>query len=116
MGFHYISIGILIHLGKIKSQPCFFFDIDSYLQGNIRFQLINGSYKTSQKAQCYFSILREKTNACCTKVIIDISWSKDASVNLDINEISYLTTNLLMTFPTVDHTTGMHFCNVLLWV
>ena len=49
--------------------------------------------------------MREKVNAAHRRVIIDLSWPKDASVNLGIDKDLYLATNFDLTFPNVDHIT-----------
>ena len=46
---------------------------------------------------------REKLNAVQRRVIIDLSWAKGASVNAGIDKNSYLGTDFLLTFPTIDH-------------
>ena len=47
---------------------------------------------------------REKSNATNRWVIIDISWPKDASVNLGVDKNSYLATDFLIRF--FDQTTS----------
>ena len=49
---------------------------------------------------------REKANASHRRVIIDLSWPKDASVNLGVDKNSYLATDFLLNLPTVDHITS----------
>ena len=44
----------------------------------------------------------EKSNASHRRVIIDLSWPRDASVNLGVDKSSYLASDFQLTFPTVD--------------
>ena len=46
---------------------------------------------------------REKPSALHRRVIIDLSWPKGSSVNSGIDKNSYLGTDFILTFPTVDH-------------
>ena len=53
---------------------------------------------------CHFSPFStcERSNANHRKVIVDLSWPQDASVNLCVDKNLYLNTDFSITFPTVD--------------
>ena len=53
---------------------------------------------------------REKSDVATRRVIIDLSWPKDASVNLGIDKYAYLATDFNLTFPTVDNITDALKC------
>ena len=82
-------------------------DVDAYLQEETKFKAIIGPFDNSPIDKLHYSpfMTREKSNAAHRRVIIDLSWPKDASVNLGIDKDSYLATNFDLTFPTVDHIT-----------
>ena len=82
-------------------------DVDAYLQEETHFEAIVGPFGASPIKNLHYSpfMTREKANAAHRRVIIDLSWPKDASVNLGIDKDSYLATNFDLTFPTVDHIT-----------
>ena len=82
-------------------------NVDAYLQEETKFKTIIGPFGNSPIDKLHYSpfTTREKTNATHRRVIIDLSWPKDASVNLGIDKDSYLATNFNLTFPTVDHIT-----------
>ena len=48
---------------------------------------------------------REKPNAPNRRVIIDLSWPKNASVNAGVDKNSYLGSEFSLTFPTIDYIT-----------
>ena len=56
-------------------------DVDAYLQEELKYQAIMGPFKESPIPNCHFSpfMTREKANADHRRVIIDLSWPKDAS-------------------------------------
>ena len=82
-------------------------DVDAYLQEETKFKAIIGPFDNSPIANLHYSpfMTREKANAPHRRVIIDLSWPKEASVNLGIDKDSYLATDFDLTFPTVDHIT-----------
>ena len=79
-------------------------DVDAYLKEEIQFGAIQGPYTENHIKNCHFSpfLTREKSNASHRRVIIDLSWPKDASVNLGVDKNSYLALDFQLTFPTVD--------------
>ena len=70
----------------------------------MQFGAIQGPYTENLITNCHFSpfLTREKSNASHRRVIIDLSWPKDASVNLGVDKNSYLASDFQLTFPTVD--------------
>ena len=48
---------------------------------------------------------REKPNAPNYRIIIDLSWPKNASVNPEVDKNSYLGSEFSLTFPTIDDIT-----------
>ena len=66
-----------------------------------------GPYVTHSLDNSHFSpfMTREKDDSDKRRVIIDLSWPKDVSVNLGIDKSSYLATGFTLTFPTVDNIT-----------
>ena len=82
-------------------------DVDAYLQEELKYQAIMGPFNQSPIPNCHFSpfMTREKANAAHRRVIIDLSWPKDASVNLGVDKNSYMATNFALMFPTVDNIT-----------
>ena len=83
-------------------------DIEAYLNEERQYGAILGPYKNFPIDQCHSSpfMMREKPNAVHRSVIIDLSWPKGASVNVGIDKNSYLGTDFVLTFPTVDHITS----------
>ena len=83
-------------------------DVETYLQEEIRHGAIMGPYSAHPIAKSHFSpfMTREKSNATNRRVIIDLSWPKDASVNLGVDKNSYLATDFLLNLPTVEHITS----------
>ena len=79
-------------------------DVEAYLKEEIQFGAIQGPFTKSPIKNCHFSpfLTREKSNASHRRVIIDLSWPKDASVNLGVDKNSYLASDFQLTFPTVD--------------
>ena len=83
-------------------------DVDAYLHEEIKHGAIMGPYSVHPIDESHFSpfMTREKANASHRRVIIDLSWPKDASVNLGVDKNSYLATDFLLNLPTVDHITS----------
>ena len=79
-------------------------DVEAYLKEEIQFGAIQGPFTKSPIENCHFSpfLTREKSNASHRRVILDLSWPKDASVNLGVDKNSYLASDFQLTFPTVD--------------
>ena len=80
-----------------------------YLQDEIKHGAIMGPFEDIPIDSCHFSpfMTREKSDSDKRCVIIDLSWPRDASVNLDVDKNSYLATNFVLTFPTVDNITDV---------
>ena len=81
--------------------------VDAYLQEELKFEAILGPFKQHPIDDTHFSpfMTREKSGSEKRRVIIDLSWPKEASVNDGIHKDSYLATDFCLTFPTVDHIT-----------
>ena len=82
-------------------------DIQAYLNEEIRRGAIIGPYDTNPIPGCHVSpfMTREKPNAPNRRVIIDLSWPKNHSVNAGVDKNSYLGSEFALTFPTIDDMT-----------
>ena len=80
-------------------------DIDTYLSEEISHKAIIGPYGVNPIQGCHVSpfMSREKSGSTNRRVIIDLSWPRDNSVNSGIDKDSYLGTEFNLTFPTIDH-------------
>ena len=67
-----------------------------------------GPFSTPPIKKIYYSsfMTREKPNGDHRRVIIDLSWPKGHSVNSGVDKNSYLGTDFILSFPTVDHITS----------
>ena len=83
-------------------------DIDNYLSEEISHKAIIGPYTVNPIQGCHVSpfMSREKSGSTNRRVIIDLSWPRDNSVNSGIDKDSYLGTEFNLTFPTIDHITN----------
>ena len=83
-------------------------DIEAYLNEERQYGTILGPFENFPIDQCHPSpfMTREKPNAVHRRVIIDLPWPKGASVNSGTDKNSYLGTDFVLTFPTVDHITS----------
>ena len=81
--------------------------VDAYLAEEKEFGAILGPFTKNPITNCHYSpfMTREKSGSDNRRVIMDLSWPKDCSVNAAINKNSYLNTEFALTFPTVDHVT-----------
>ena len=82
-------------------------DVDAYLTEERSFNAILGPFDDSPIQNCHYSpfMTREKPGSENRRVIIDLSWPRNSSVNAGIDKNSYLNTEFCLTFPTVDHIT-----------
>ena len=82
--------------------------VDAYLKEEISHGAIVGPFESTHLNNCHFSpfMTREKSDSDKHRVIIDLSWPSDASVNLGVDKNSYLASNFISTFPTVDDITN----------
>ena len=82
-------------------------DIRVYLNEEIKHGAIMGPYDVNPIPNCHVSpfMTREKPNAPNRRVIIDLSWPKNASVNMGVDKNSYLGSEFSLTFPTIDDIT-----------
>ena len=80
-------------------------DVDAYLSEECSFDAILGPYTDNPIADCHYSpfMTREKTGSNVRRVIINLSWPKEHSVNAGIDKNSYLNSDFPLQFPTVDH-------------
>ena len=82
-------------------------DIETYLKEEKQYKAILGPFKENPIHNCHYSpfMTRDKPGSENRRVIIDLSWPPDNSVNAGIHKDSYLGTDFSLTFPTVDHIT-----------
>ena len=82
-------------------------DIQAYLDEEINHGAIMGPYDANPIPNCHVSpfMTRKKPNAPNRRVIIDLSWPKNASVNMGVDKNSYLGSEFSLPFPTVDDIT-----------
>ena len=82
-------------------------DVKAYLAEELRYGAILGPYVQSPIPDCHFSpfMTREKSTSTNRRVIIDLSWPKDYSVNAGVDKNSYLGTDFVLSFPTIDDIT-----------
>ena len=68
---------------------------------------IIGPYDKNPIPDCHISpfVTREKPNAPNRRLIIDLSWPKNNSVNAGVDKNSYLGSEFSLTFPTIDDIT-----------
>ena len=83
-------------------------NIQIYLQEEIEHGAIIGPYECSPIPNCHISpfMTREKPNAPNRRVIINLSWPKENSVNAGVDKNSYLGSEFSLTFPTIDDITS----------
>ena len=81
--------------------------VDAYLVEEKQFGAILGPFTKNPITNCHYSpfMTRKKSGSDNRRVIMDLSWPKDCSVNAGIDKNSYLNTEFALTFPTVDHVT-----------
>ena len=82
-------------------------DIQAYLNEEMAHGAIIGPYDKNPIPDCHISpfMTREKPNAPNRRVIIDLSWPKNNSVNAGVDKNSYLGSEFSLTFPTIDDIT-----------
>ena len=80
-------------------------DVDAYLAEERLHDAILGPFKESPISKCHYSpfMIREKSGSNLRRVVIDLSWPRDQSVNAGIDKNSYLNSEFILQFPTVDH-------------
>ena len=81
--------------------------VDAYLTEELKYGAILGPYVLNPIPDCHFSpfMTRWKSNSTNRRVIIDLSWPKDYSVNAGVDKNSYLGTDFVLSFPTIDDIT-----------
>ena len=102
------SKSVLHHDGKNHSSAIDFpVDVQAYLDKEIQHGAIMGPFDVNPIPNCHISpfMTREKPNAPNRRVIIDLSWPKNASVNAGVDKNSYLGSEFSLTFPTIDDIT-----------
>ena len=79
--------------------------VDAYLAEEKKFGAILGPFTENSITICHSApfMTREKSGLDNRRVIMDLSWPKDHSVNAGIDNNSYLNTEFALTFPTVNH-------------
>ena len=82
-------------------------DIRAYLTEEKQHNVVIGTFKHSPIHDIHVSpfMSRDKPNAPNRRVIIDLSWPKGYSVNASVDKNSYLGSEFVLTFPTVDEST-----------
>ena len=82
-------------------------DIDVYLLEELAHKAIVGPFREHPCPEGHISPLltREKPNSANRRVIVDLSWPQDLSVNGGIDKNSYLGTDFSLHLPTIDHIT-----------
>lgn len=79
-------------------------DIDSYLETEIKHGAILGpfEYKPIKDLHCSPMLTRPKPNSTNRRVIVDLSWPENLSVNANVESDVYLGTEFKLKFPTID--------------
>ena len=80
-------------------------DVDRFLAEEKQHNAIKGPYKRPPFSDLHISPLltREKANSSKRRVIMDLSFPKNASVNAHVATETYLGTKFILTLPTVDN-------------
>ena len=94
--------------GNHKSATEFPADIDSYIDEETKFDAILGPFKEKPILASHSSLVmsRPKPYSSRRRMIVDLSWPLGASVNAGIDKNSYLDSDFVLTFPTVDDITN----------
>ena len=79
-------------------------DIEAYLNEEIKFGVILGPFVSDPIPECHKS--SEKPNSSHRHVIVYLLWPKGSYVNTRVNKDSYLSTDFVLTLPTIDHITS----------
>ena len=87
-------------------------DVDAYIQEESSYGAILGPFKENPIKNSHTSpfMTRNKPNSDRRRVIIDLSWPLETSVNAGIDKDTYLGSTFALTFPTVDVITGELKC------
>ena len=82
-------------------------DIDKYLEEEIQFGAIVGPFSVNPIDKCHVSpmMTRAKTDSQSRRVIIDLSWPRNASVNDGVDKQAYMGSEFRLTFPSLDDLT-----------
>ena len=82
-------------------------DVVAYLEEEIAQGAIVGPFVNNPIQSCHYSsfMTLEKLGSDQRRVIMDLSWPRETSVNDAIDKDSYLGTEFSLTFPTVDNIT-----------
>ena len=83
-------------------------DVEAYLQEEMQFGAIMGPFFIDPIPQCHKSpfLTREKPNSVHRHVIVDLSWPKGFSVNSGVDKDLYLTTDFVLSLPTINDITS----------
>ena len=79
--------------------------IQAYLKEEIQHEVIMGPYDVNPIPNSHVSPFMTRENAPNRRVIIDLSWPKNASVNAGVDKNSYLGSEFSLMFPTIDDIT-----------
>ena len=82
--------------------------VRAYIAEEVELGAIVGPFESSPIPKLHFSPLtsRTKPNSDIRRVIVDLSWPKNASVNDGVDKHGYLNSDFALTFPTIDHLTA----------
>ena len=89
-------------------------DIQAYFNEEMKFQAILGPFNDSQSNNLHVSPLmtRDKPGSQKRRVIVDLNFSQDHSVNARVDGNIFLKSEFLFTLPSIDHITDQRFKNL----
>ena len=82
--------------------------VEYYIKEEINHQVIKGPFVTPPLPDMHFSpfITREKPDSDNRRVIVDLSWPKGQAVNSGVASDTYMGTQFVLTYPSVDDITA----------
>ena len=85
-------------------------DVLTYLEVVMAFGTILDPFNNNPISNCHCSpsMTHDKPNAKHRRLIVHLSWPKEASVNNGIDKDSYLGMDFNLLFPTIDHISWQH--------
>ena len=85
--------------------------IKAYNDEEVELGAIVGPFESSPTPNLHFPLMsRPKPNSEVRRVIVDLSWPKNASINDGVDKHGYLNSDFTLTFPTIDHLTAELKC------
>ena len=102
------SITLNHEINNHKSATDYPKDIQAYLDEEIKYHAILGPFNDSPMENLHVSPLmtRDKPGSQHRRVIVDLSYPQNHSVNAGVDGNVYLTSEFLLTLPSVDHITN----------